>query len=88
MLVDGTKRTFAFVAKSGPLMTNSGHSVLVIRPTFSLMTTQKARDDQPIGSLIPIVWFGWRYAGMISLLARHIEKLVRAFALGINAEAL
>ena len=65
--------------------------MLASRPTFSLIVIQKARDEQPITiavSLISIVWFGWRYAGMISFLARHIEKLVRAFTLGINAEAL
>ena len=35
-----------------------------------------------------LLWFGPRRAGVISLLARHVQKLVRAFALDINSEAL
>jgi hypothetical protein len=33
-------------------------------------------------------WFGLRRAGLVSLLARNVQRLVRAFALGIDSEAL
>lgn len=35
-----------------------------------------------------LIRFGWRRTRIISFLARHVEKLVRAIALGINFEAL
>ncbi|MCJ7526630.1 MAG: hypothetical protein MUO37_00725 [Methyloceanibacter sp.] len=50
------------------------------------------RAYQAIGDLaeriVMRLAFGPRRAGVVSLLARHVQKLVRAFAFGVDSKTL